>query len=366
MPFAPVPASSTTSLASSKASCPNVAESGTANPGTSPRTPRARRTRSSRAPVSSSPRVAISARAASTPARIVPDDDVVAVASVARSSRSASKNRVRATTTAPWFNAGRVLWALVTTASAPAANGCGGRSGWLPRWAPHAASTTRGTPAARVTSLIAPMSAQVPTYDGLVTKTARASGCQRRASATDAAGSPSGNPVVSWTGGCTHTGRSPASTSPSRTERCEVRSTITESPGRPTASRRAWLPWVEPPTEYRHQSAPSRSAARASAARSSVSASRMGASPPYMGMSPTIRSPTRSVRCLCPGIVNGRSSPDASRRRASTHARSSGASSSHSGSTPGCSHEPRTRHAAQARDIQRTFRVLAEVFETIV
>ena len=50
--------------------------------------------------------------------------------------------------------------------------------------------------------------------------------------------------------------------------------------------RQAWLPWVEPPTEYRHQSAPNRSAVRASARRTSASASRTAASPPYSGTSP--------------------------------------------------------------------------------
>ena len=135
-----------------EASPPNVAESGATTPGTSRRTPRARRTRSSRAPASASPRTAISACTASTLARIAPDGEVVAVASMARSSRSGASRSVRASTTAPWFRAGKVLCALVTTASAPAANGCGGRSGWLPRWAPHAASTSSGTPAARVTS----------------------------------------------------------------------------------------------------------------------------------------------------------------------------------------------------------------------
>ena len=93
------------------------------------------------------------------------------------------------------------------------------------------------------------MSAQVPTYDGLVTNTARDPGCAASASATVSAVTPSGRPVVASTGGWIHTGRSPASTRPSRTDRWQVRSTSTVSPGAPTARAGAWLAWVEPPTE---------------------------------------------------------------------------------------------------------------------
>ena len=78
-------------------------------------------------------------------ARIAPAGLVVWVASTARSRRSASSRSVRASTRAAWENAGRVLWALVTSASAPCASACLGRSGWKPKCPAHAASTTRGT-----------------------------------------------------------------------------------------------------------------------------------------------------------------------------------------------------------------------------
>ncbi len=64
--------------------------------------------------------------------------------------------------------------------------------------------------------------------------------------------------------GRTHTGRSPARTSPSSSERCSVRLMITSWPGWPAARASAWLPCVDPATEKRHQSAPHSRAARRS------------------------------------------------------------------------------------------------------
>ena len=68
--------------------------------------------------------------------------------------------------------------------------------------------------------------------------------------------------------------------SPSSSDRCRVRLTITSSPGWPTARARAWLPWVEPATENRHQSAPHRPAAACSARPSSASAYLIVSRPP--------------------------------------------------------------------------------------
>ncbi len=66
-------------------------------------------------------------------ANMVPDGLVVWVASKARSRRAGSRRAVRASTSAPWDQAGSALCALVTIASAPAASACGGKSGWKPR-----------------------------------------------------------------------------------------------------------------------------------------------------------------------------------------------------------------------------------------
>ncbi len=96
-------------------------------------------------------------------ARMAPDGLVVAVASTAASNRARPMRRVRAKTRAPCDQAGRALWALVTSASAPAARACGGSAGWNPRWAPHAASTTSGMPCRCATVASAPTSPTVPT-----------------------------------------------------------------------------------------------------------------------------------------------------------------------------------------------------------
>ena len=81
------------------------------------------------------------------------------------------------------------------------------------------------------------------------------------------------------TSGRTQTGSSPASTRPSSSERCSVRDTTTGAPGRPMPSASAWLPWVEPATENRHQSAPHSAAARASASASTRGVSLIVATP---------------------------------------------------------------------------------------
>ena len=246
-------------------------------------------------------------------ARIAPAGLVVAVASTARSSRPASSNPpdavVRASTTAACDTAGRVLCALITIASAPAARACGGSAGCRPKWAPHAASTTSGTPAACAAAARPRTSPVVPTYEGSPTTTATAPGCRVSASSTASTGTAPGSPRAASTAGRSHTGRRPASTSPRSTERCSVRPTTTSSPGRPTASARVWLPWVEPPTENRHQSAPQNTAARRSASASTPRACFMVSSPAKSGTSPATTLPTRSVRCLWPGMVKGRTAP---------------------------------------------------------
>ena len=96
-------------------------------------------------------------------ARIAPDGLVVAVASMPASNRARLIRRVRASTMAPCENAGSALWALVTTASAPAAIACGGSAGWKPRCAPHAASTTSGMPCRCATVARLATSPTVPT-----------------------------------------------------------------------------------------------------------------------------------------------------------------------------------------------------------
>ena len=56
--------------------------------------------------------------------------------------------------------------------------------------------------------------------------------------------------------GRTQTGLRPAITSPSSSDRCRVRAMMTSCPGWPIARQNAWLPWVDPATENRHQSVP--------------------------------------------------------------------------------------------------------------
>ncbi len=80
--------------------------------------------------------------------------------------------------------------------------------------------------------------------------------------------------------GRTQTGLSPASTSPSSSDRCRVRVMITSWPGWPMARQNAWFPWVDPATEKRHQSAPHSAAARACAPASRWSACLIASSPP--------------------------------------------------------------------------------------
>ena len=80
--------------------------------------------------------------------------------------------------------------------------------------------------------------------------------------------------------GRTHTGRRAASTMPSSSDLCSVLVMITSWPGWPMARQKAWLPWVDPATENRHQSAPHSAAARASASARSLSACLMASSPP--------------------------------------------------------------------------------------
>ena len=99
--------------------------------------------------------------------------------------------------------------------------------------------------------------------------------------------------------------RGPASTRPSSIERCRVRLTTTRSPSPPSARATAWLACVAPPTENRQTSAPHSRAARDSASASTPRESFMVSRPAYSGTSPATTSPTRSCRCLWPGIVNG-------------------------------------------------------------
>ena len=107
---------------------------------------------------------------------------------------------------------------------------------------------------------------------------------------------------------------------------CRVLVMITSWPGWPTARQNVWLPWVDPATENRHQSAPHSAAARASASASSRLAFLMAASPPYSGASPATTSPVRSWRCLCPGVLIGASRPARASRIQFSQAASIGAS----------------------------------------
>jgi hypothetical protein len=260
LPSAPVPDRTRVSLSGSTCGPSRT---------TSPSMPRSR-SRACRVAAIAAPRRAwpsrcSRARAASVLARTAPAGLVVAVASTPASSLAGSSRPVRARTRAAWLHAGSVLCALTTMASAPSSSACGGRSGWKPKCAAHAASTTRGTPCSCAAAANPATSPTVPTYDGSPTKTARASGFSASAARTDAGATPRGSPVDGSTSGRTHTGLSPASTSPSRSERCSVRLTTTVSPSPATARAMAWLACVAPPVENRQTSAPHRRAARDSA-----------------------------------------------------------------------------------------------------
>ena len=74
-------------------------------------------------PNNSRPSRSSRARDASVLARMAPAGLVVAVASTPASSRAGSIRSVRASTNAAWLQAGSVLWALVTIASAPHCRG---------------------------------------------------------------------------------------------------------------------------------------------------------------------------------------------------------------------------------------------------
>ena len=87
---------------------------------------------------------------------------VVCSSSKHSSSRARSMRSPRASTIEPWVKAVRFLCVEVTMPSAPRAIACFGRAGWKPRCAPHAWSTTSGTPAAWVSSAIASMSESRP------------------------------------------------------------------------------------------------------------------------------------------------------------------------------------------------------------
>ena len=210
-------------------------------------------------------------------------------------------------------------------ASAPAPKACGGRSGWKPKCAAQAASTTRGMPASCATRACSRRSENVPTYDGSTRKTARTFGCRAMAAATRSGATPVGRPVAVSTSGLTQMGVRPASTSPSKRERCSVRDTMTSSPGLPMASASVWFPWVDPPTEKRQASAPQRSAAFRSACWSQPYLNLTVSSPPEVGKSPETTTPVRAVEPLWPGVVK-ECSPAARRSSAARYARSSGAS----------------------------------------
>ncbi len=200
-----------------------------------------------------------SAREASMLARIAPAGLVVAVASTPASRRAGSIRSVRASTRAAWLQAGSVLCALVTIASAPTCSGCGGRSGWKPKCAAHAASTISGTWCACATSGQAPhipdgadvgriADEHCPCFgvagEGMH---ARSAG-PRRGEARSRRPSPGGPTPVSV----------PRVRVRRDSERCSVRLTMTVSPSPPMASARAWLACVAPPVEKRQTSAPHR------------------------------------------------------------------------------------------------------------
>ena len=187
-------------------------------------------------------------------------------------------------------------------------------------------------------SAIAPMSAQVPTYDGLVTKTARASGCAASASATTAASEPQRKTRRRVDRRVEPHRPEPGQHEPEQDR--PVAGAVDEHGVARGADRErrglVAVAWSRP----RSNGTSRRRAARLPAPRHRGAARRRPGWRPARrraaGLRRRCRRPGRA-RCLCPGTVNGRSSPAARRCRAATHAFSNGASSSQAGSTQGCS-----------------------------
>src|SRR5579863_598582 len=183
-----------------------------------------------------------------------------------------------------------------------------------------------GTPASCAARAWPARSPVVPTYEGSPRITPQAAGCEASASLTVCTATAPGSPEDGSISGRTHTGRRPAMTRPRSSDLCSVRVMITSWPGWPRARQNDWLPWVDPATEKRHQSAPHSAAARASASASRRSACLIVSSPPYSGASPAMTAPVRSWRCLWPGVVIGFSRPAWARPVQFSHAASRGAS----------------------------------------
>ena len=230
-----------------------------------------------------------------------------AVASTPASSRARSIRSVRASTRAPASTRGSVLWALVTIASAP----CGERVRRQRRVEPEVRAP-RGVDDERDAVRVRdrrPRPADVA--DGAHVR--RVADEDRGASRRARRGRPRGRRRSRRSGGRGWR-RPPAVPTPVAARRAPARAASTAvqrpgddhpSPGRATASARAWLPCVEPPTLKRQRSAPHSRAARRSASATTPRDTFMVSSPAYSGTSPATTCPTRSARCLCPGIVNG-------------------------------------------------------------
>src|SRR6056297_4308516 len=71
----------------------------------------------------------------------------------------------------PWVNAGRVLWVLCTTTSAPHARGDFGKRSEKPRCAPWALSTSKAAPFRWTALAMASRSEHTPSYVGYVKTT---------------------------------------------------------------------------------------------------------------------------------------------------------------------------------------------------
>ena len=189
---------------------------------------------------------------------------------------------------------------------------CGGRSGWKPRWAAQAASTSSGTP-----GLVRDGGVAGQVAGGARRRTGRRGTPRRPPGARPARPRPRLHRDRRRAGRCA--GRSPAAPTPGAARpapgraaatRCRVRVTIDLLAGladgqgqRLVAVRRAGH---REPAPVR---APQPRRPGASASASSASACLIVSSPPYSGASPATTAPTRSWRCLWPGTLIGVSSP---------------------------------------------------------
>src|SRR3954452_13848637 len=195
------------------------------------------------------------------------------------------------------------LCVLDTTRSPPSVSACAGSSSENARCAPHASSTSSGTPCACATSACPATSATAPKYVGETTIAATAPGVALSAWSRVAGVTVCAIRSSSSSSGAMNVGRSPDSTRPSIVEEWQLRCTTTSRPRWASAMQATWLHCDAPPVTNHVRCAPHASAASACACWKGVGSE--PASMPWMRAGMSIARACSPIASTRPGSAPG-------------------------------------------------------------